>query len=662
MQYTILGKTGLKVSRLGFGGLHFPMKSKTSVDRDLAIPLLRRGCELGINFFDTSQQYCAGESQEVLGEALEGVRDKVILSTKNRHFDKTDKDTWWKNLTNSLKWLRTDYIDIYNLHGLNYDFFQSGITGEDGLYMEMLKAKEQGLIRHICFSFHGPNEQLEKLVDTGLFDTVIVQYHLLDLHLEDGIARAAAAGMGVIIMGPVGGGRLAHTSEKAVSLISGVETTPALALRFVFSNKNVHVALSGMANMRELGENVETVSSAGELTEQDHRAITAAVDERKRQEGAYCTGCKDCMPCAAGVDVPANFEILNLERVFGLTQHARQRYAQLDAKAALCDGCGECVGKCPQRIDIPKRLAEAAATLDERAGKVGGWCELRGGSLKEGALHLRVRYILKNFSDGVRSARVQFLPHGADRVRPAELEFEQIGPFGRKQEDIEISAPYPAETCSLDVVVGHNGEELTEHFGETISVAPRVEGHSLDASRRRAGPLHVPSPLQPVEPRKGIPEGHSLDFAASYDDENLYVFVEVTGDLPAPAEEAKEPRYLRVYLDGRTPYMIGHGKYDEGVAHLTLHPPAEGGGEVRAEMSNEAQVKALGERTPTGYRVDCAVPWSAFAQVPVPPGVIGFDIGMAFYDPGEERPLMLNWTGRPNGDTRPSAFGKLVMV
>ena len=215
MQYTVLGKTGLKVSRLGFGCMRLPMKSSCEVDRGLAIPMLHRAVELGITYFDTAVGYCGGDSQRVLGEAMETMRDKVVLSTKNPHYVRHDKDGWWKNLNDSLERLRTDHIDVYNFHGLNYERYEAAVDGEDGLYKEVLKAKEQGMVRHVCHSFHGSLESLKKCVDTGLFESVTLQYNLLDQSLEEGMAYAAEHGMGVTVMGPVGGGRLGYPSGKA---------------------------------------------------------------------------------------------------------------------------------------------------------------------------------------------------------------------------------------------------------------------------------------------------------------------------------------------------------------------------------------------------------------------------------------------------------------
>ena len=145
MQYATLGNTGLKVSRLGFGCMRLPMINQNTVDREKAIPMLHRAVELGITYFDSAVMYCGGDSQRVLGEAMERIRDKVIISTKNHHYDKADKAAWWKNLEDSLESLRTDHIDVYNFHGLNYERYEKAVGGEDGLYKEMLKAKEKVL-------------------------------------------------------------------------------------------------------------------------------------------------------------------------------------------------------------------------------------------------------------------------------------------------------------------------------------------------------------------------------------------------------------------------------------------------------------------------------------------------------------------------------------
>ncbi len=667
MEYATLGKTGLKVSRLGFGCMRFPMKSRTEVDRDKTIPMLRRAVELGINYFDTAVGYCGSDSQRVLGEAMEDIRDQVILSTKNHHRDKQDKDGWWKNLEDSLERLRTDCIDIYNLHGLNFEGFESSFAGEDGLYKELLKAKEQGLIRHICHSFHGTCESMKNMVATGLFESITCQYNLLDRHLEEGIAYAAEHGEGVVIMGPVGGGRLGYPSEKASDLVGEVKSTPELALRFVLSNPNVTLALSGMSTMEMLEENAATVSRAAEFTQEDHDRIEAAILERKEFLGLYCTGCGYCMPCPEGVDIPANFEILNLERIFGLTDHARSRYASLGGKAALCRLCGKCLEPCPQDLDIPARLAEAVAVLDKRAGSVAGWSELRAGSLDEnGMVNLDLRYHLKNFTDQEQKVAVEFQPHREDQVFPERFQVRKLKPYGRRHKDVQMTVGPVPEALSLDVVISSDGARSLEHLHHVVTTAREAEGYKLGAKKARRGTLHVPSPVHPIHGTDQNVLGHSFDFVAAYDDESLYVYADVEEDLLCPAAEKIEGRTpadnLRIFLDGRKARELGRGGYEDGVMHLTVYPPAEEGAEPQVRTSNDAEVTAKLAPTPFGYRVDCAIPWQVFSQVDGRPDVIGFDIGINSYDADGNDVLGLTWTGRLRQERNPGAFGKLLLV
>ncbi len=667
MQYAELGRTGLKVSRLGFGCMRFPMKSGSEVDRDKAIPMLRRAFELGINYFDTAVMYGGGDSQRVLGEATEDIRDRVILSTKNHHYDKTDKAGWWKNLEDSLERLRTDYIDVYNFHGMNYETFERAVAGDDGLYKEMLKAREQGMIRHICHSFHGSLESLKRCVDTGLFESVTVQYNLLDQSLEEGIAYAAEHGMGVVVMGPVGGGRLGHPSEAVRELVGDVKSTPELALRFVVSNPNVTLALSGMSTMEQLEENVQTVSGAGELTREDQDRIKAAVQERKELAGLYCTGCNYCMPCPEGVDIPANLEILNLERVFGLTEHAKSRYASLAGKAALCRLCGKCLEACPQDIDIPARLAEAVEAFDERAGTVGGWLELRGAETDDaGALRLKARYHLKNFTGEEQQVRVQFEPHGEDQVWPETFEPGKVKPYGRRHQDVEIAVRQPLETLSLDVRLARDGAETLEHYHHAAAVAARADGRDLAPAERRAGSTHVPSPLHPLVASGEMAPGHSFDFVASYDDDNLYVWADVEDDLLRAAEGTVERRQaadsLRIFLDGREPDQLGNDRYSDGVTHVTVYPPADPDAEPQVQVRGSGEAQAGVARTGIGYRVDCAIPWALFSQVEGRPGVIGFDLALTSHDADGNQVVRLSWTGRSRQERSAGTFGRLLLL
>ena len=236
----------------------------------------------------------------------------------------------------------------------------------------VLRLKEEGLIRHFSFSFHSEPTEIKKLVDTGLFASMLCQYNLLDRANEAGIEYAASKGLGVAIMGPVGGGRLGNPSEVVSRLLPGQKrvSSPALALRYVLSNPNVSLALSGMANIAQLEENVATVGRDERLTADELSAIVGASQENQRMMDLYCTGCKYCQPCPEGVNIPEIFKTMNYHQVWDLKQYAKEQYRSIGAnqwlpgkRADACTECGTCEDKCPQHISIREQLKECERVL-----------------------------------------------------------------------------------------------------------------------------------------------------------------------------------------------------------------------------------------------------------------------------------------------------------
>ena len=371
MQYREYGKTGIKLSALGFGCMRFPMEER-HVKKEETIKMLHRAMDLGVNYFDSAVGYCNGESQIVLGKAIKGRRDNLYISTKN-HYKGDDPEEWRRFLDQSLERLGIDYIDFYHLHGLTLEQYTDHLL-PNGPIDEARKAKEKGLIKHLCFSSHDKPENIMKLIDTGEFEGILVQYNLLDRHNEEAIAYAHEKGLGVVIMGTVGGGRLVPPSEKVQSVVSGeVKSTPEVAIRFVLSNPNVTVALSGMNSIEMVEENVATASRPEPLSAEERQRILDMLEENKRLEELYCTGCEYCMPCPNGVDIPGNFSAMNLLRVWGLKELAKRRYARLGRRkkdgepapawAEACVECGECEPKCPQDIPIIEQLKEVVEPL-----------------------------------------------------------------------------------------------------------------------------------------------------------------------------------------------------------------------------------------------------------------------------------------------------------
>lgn len=373
MQYRELGNTGIKISALGFGAMRLPQTNvggKMVFDTEESIRMIHRSFELGVNYIDTAPYYCEKQSEEIVGKAIKGWRDKVYLSTKNPIEDDSG-DHYRERLENSLKQLDTDYIDFYHMWGIDLESYEKKINVKNGPLSAALKAKEEGLIKHLSFSFHDKAENMIKLIDTGYFETVLCQYNMLDRSNEAGIAYACEKGLGVMIMGPIGGGRLGAPSEIIKKLIpGGAKSSAELAMRFVVSNPNVTCALSGMSSMAMVEENVRVVSNEEQLTDAEILAINEAMEQNKKLSDLYCTGCNYCMPCPKEVNIPKIFEYMNYHRVYKLTEYAKAEYKSIGTnewvkgnRADACVDCGICEQKCPQKIQIRKQLKESRKEL-----------------------------------------------------------------------------------------------------------------------------------------------------------------------------------------------------------------------------------------------------------------------------------------------------------
>ncbi len=373
MQYREFGDTGIKISALGFGAMRLPEIEENGtyrIDEEKALAVIIRAFELGVNYIDTAYGYCHGNSEIVVGKALKGWRDKVYLSTKMPTWLVKERGDYRRFLEEQLQKLDVDYIDFYHFHALGQERWENFVLKHD-LLDEAQKAKEEGLIKHISFSFHDKPEVLKQLVDVGIFSSLLCQYNLLDRANEEAIAYAREKGLGVVIMGPVAGGRLAASSKTIQQLLEGRSvSTPELALRFVLANENVSCALSGMNTIEMVEENSATASLDTLLTETELERIKDAMEENRRLADLYCTGCDYCMPCPREVNIPLKFRLMNYHRVYGLTDYAREQYEKIGTtedlkgkKAEDCIECGICETKCPQNLEIRKQLKETAAAL-----------------------------------------------------------------------------------------------------------------------------------------------------------------------------------------------------------------------------------------------------------------------------------------------------------
>lgn len=378
MQYREFGRTGVKVSALGFGGMRLPeikVNDKSTVDMEESIRVIHRAFELGVNYIDTAPGYCGRLSETAIGKALKGWRDKVYVSTKNP--EEKSGPLSREMLEKSLKNLDISYIDFYHMWGISWEDYEERLSVKDGPMDAVLKAKDEGLIKHLSFSTHDAPANIMKLIDTGCFESMLCQYNLLDRANEAPIAYAGEKGLGVSVMGPVGGGRLVAPSELFSSLLKGSSSnTPEAALRFVLANRNVSCALSGMNSIKMVEENAMTASNESPLSPEELELIKGTLLENEKLSELYCTGCNYCMPCPNDVNIPSNFQLMNYHRVYKMTDFAKDMYSQIGSerwitraidlsgkKADECIECGVCEEKCPQKIEIREWLKETAKAL-----------------------------------------------------------------------------------------------------------------------------------------------------------------------------------------------------------------------------------------------------------------------------------------------------------
>ena len=380
MQYRTFGETGISVSSLGFGAMRLPTLEDGAVDLDKAVPLLQLGIDLGINYIDTAYVYINGTSEVAVGQAIKRYdREKLYLATKipARDEETATAGSWRAKLEESLARFDTPYIDCILFHGLMWSAFEQHVSRAGMALQEARRAQSEGLVRHVCFSSHDTAENVIRLIDTGEFAAVLLQYNYLDRHNEPAIARAARQGLGVAVMGPVAGGRLAIPGGVFVDEEGPLEVKmPQLALAFVWNNPDVSVALSGMNERSQIEENAAAADLA-KMNEAQMAQIQQLVTKNQKLADLYCTGCGYCMPCPNNVNIPENFRYMNWYRVWGFEKEAKEAYAKLSAegtwgpwagrieglRAEECEQCGECEAKCPQNISIVEQLEEVASTL-----------------------------------------------------------------------------------------------------------------------------------------------------------------------------------------------------------------------------------------------------------------------------------------------------------
>ena len=335
MEYRILGKTGLKISRMGFGGI--PIQK---IDAEGTRALMHRLRAEGINYIDTARGYTV--SEEYLGYALEGIREDFILATKGRE---RDREGMAADIEKSLKSLRTDYIDLYQLHGPTMAELERCVA-PGGALEALQEAKAAGKIRHIGITAHSL-EVLNKALEMDWVETVMFPYNIVETQGEELIAKCARKNVGFICMKPLAGGAI----EDAT-----------LALRFICANPDVTVVIPGMAEEREIGQNIAACSDTSPLTAEEREKMVAV---RSALGTNFCRRCNYCQPCAAGINISGVFLFEGYLSRYGLEEWARGRYDSLAVKPDACIGCGACEQRCPYNLPIREMLKKAAAKFEK---------------------------------------------------------------------------------------------------------------------------------------------------------------------------------------------------------------------------------------------------------------------------------------------------------
>ena len=333
MEYRVLGKTGLKISRLGFGGI--PIQR---IDAEGTKELIHAIHEAGINYIDTARGYTV--SEEYLGYALEGIRQDFVLATKSMSRDKAGMA---RDIDISLKNLRTDYIDLYQIHNPNLAQLEQ-VAAPGGALEALLEAKEAGKIGHIGVTIH-LQEVFERALEYDWVETIMFPYNIVETHGTELIARCADKNIGFIDMKPLAGGALDDAT---------------LAIRFVAANPNVGVIIPGMATVEEFRQNCTAMEDTAPLREDELARIAAVRDSLGTQ---FCRRCNYCAPCTVGINISGVFLMEGYYSRYGLQDWAKARYAGFDKKASDCIGCGVCESRCPYQLPIREMLKNAASVF-----------------------------------------------------------------------------------------------------------------------------------------------------------------------------------------------------------------------------------------------------------------------------------------------------------
>ena len=368
-------KLGLETSLLGFGCMRFPLNAEGKIDQEQAEKMLDDAIAAGVNYIDTAYPYHNGESEPFVGQALKKYnRESLYLATKMPVWKVESLEDAKAVFAEQLERLQTEYVDFYLLHAIDKNRWKKIL--DLGLIPFCEQLQKEGKIRYFGFSFHDDYEVFEEMINYRDWDFCQIQYNYMDTQEQagdKGYALTVEKNVPLVIMEPIKGGSLANFSEDINAQFAALDPDASIAsfaLRWVGSHDNVKVILSGMSTPEQVKDNLHTFAEFKPLNEQESSAIEDIVAQLKARVQNGCTGCRYCMPCPMGVDIPRNFAIWNKYHIYGTYGHVQREWEnglKAEEKAAKCIKCGKCEGVCPQKISIRQDLEKLQKEFDEVA-------------------------------------------------------------------------------------------------------------------------------------------------------------------------------------------------------------------------------------------------------------------------------------------------------